>query len=183
MTVSFDPDAALMLSVKKGDLRAFEELMGRHQKTVFNLAYRYVGNAAEAEDLAQEVFLKIYQARFQYKPVAKFKTWMYRIAVNTCLNAIRQKRPTGALPEEDLLHGHPSAGPVHQVNKKELEAAVRLAMQTLPENQRMAVILTQFEDQSYDQAAEAIGVSVSAVKSLIVRAKENLAQQLGRWLE
>ncbi len=183
MAIPVDPDADLMLRIKKGDLKAFEDLMTRHQKAVFNLSYRYVGNAAAAEDLTQDVFLKIYQARLQYKPVAKFKTWMYRIAVNTCLNAIRQRRPTTALPEEDILHGNDSATPGRQSDTHELQAAVRLALQTLPGNQRMAVILTQFEDQSYDHAAEVIGVSVPALKSLIVRAKENLAQQLGKWTE
>ena len=137
-----DPDVDLMLLVQRGDQRAFEELVRRHGRGVLNLVYRYLGDASAAEDAAQEVFVKVYRARKRYRPEARFSTWLYRIAVNHCLNEIRARRtqPAGSPPEENLL-GEREAVPVDAAMRREdLRREVKEAVDSLPEHQRMAAI-------------------------------------------
>ena len=177
-----DPDVDLMLRFQKGDEPAFEELVRRHTRGVLNLVYRYLGDASCAEDAAQDVFVKVYRARKKYQPKAKFSTWLFRIAVNHCLNEIRSRRsqPTSAAPIDDLLE-EPAGTPVDaQLRRQELRRDVKEAIDALPENQRMAVILARYQEMSYDEIAGAMGLSLEAVKSVLFRAKENLKQRLAR---
>ncbi|MBI2930494.1 MAG: sigma-70 family RNA polymerase sigma factor [Planctomycetes bacterium] len=176
-----DPDIELMLRFQAGDERAFEELVLKHQKRILNVVYRALGDRAQAEDAAQDIFLKVYRARRSYRPQAKFSTWLYRIAVNHCLNEVRARRP-GPIPMDDLLQEPVAHSPDDQMNQTDLQRAVKEAIDALPENQRVAVILARFEDLSYEEIGEAMGLSLEAVKSVLFRAKENLKQRLGRFI-
>jgi RNA polymerase sigma-70 factor (ECF subfamily) len=178
-----DPDIELMLRFKRGDERAFEELVKKHTRGVLNLVYRYLGDASRAEDVAQDVFVKVYRARAKYQPQAKFSTWLYRIAVNHCLNEIRSRRsqPATAAPANDLLEQPAGDPPEGRLSRAELQEAVKAAIDALPENQRMAVLLARYEDMSYDQIAETMGMSLEAVKSVLHRAKESLKQSLAKY--
>jgi RNA polymerase sigma-70 factor (ECF subfamily) len=178
-----DPDVALMLRFQQGDERAFEELVKRHTRPILNLVYRYVGDASRAEDVTQDIFVKVYRARMKYEPKAKFSTWLYRVAVNHCLNDIRSRKsqPSLATPINDLLE-HPSGeDPDARLRREELRRAVKDALDALPENQRMAVLLARYQELSYEQIAETMGMSLEAVKSVLFRAKENLQRALARF--
>lgn len=185
MSMEFtDPDAALMRRIQAGDARAFEELVKRHTRNVLNLVYRYLGDAHRAEDAAQDVFVKVYKARMRYEPRTKFSTWLYRIAVNHCLNEIRaqKSRPVAAAPPEDLVEARGGVTLEAEAARRDLQAAVKAAIDALPENQRMAVLLARYEEMSYDEIAAVMGTSVEAVRALLHRAKEGLAQSLARYV-
>jgi RNA polymerase sigma-70 factor (ECF subfamily) len=173
-----DPDVALMLRFQRGDEAAFDELVRRHQKAVLNIAWRYAGDRALAEDLAQEIFVKVWRARGSYQPSARFSTWLYRIAVNRCLNEIRSRPKRAPLPVEETLEEPAGARPDDDLGRAEVRDAVRRAVDDLPANQRMAVILSRFHELPYEQIAEAMSVSLEAVKSLLFRARENLKNAL-----
>jgi len=184
-------DVDLMLLLKAGDEDAFGELVERHRESVLNLTYRYLGNRADAEDLAQEVFLKVYRARRRYEPTARFTTWLFRIAVNACLNEVRNRRhrPTHAaapLPGgEGFLPpvADPAAlSPAAAAETSELHAQVRAAVDELPERQRLALLLNKFHGLGYEELAAALDLTVPAVKSLLVRARENVRQRLEPYL-
>ena len=178
-----DPDVELMLRFQQGDERAFEELVRRHTRPVLNLVYRYIGDASRAEDVSQDIFVKVYRARMKYEPKAKFSTWLYRIAVNHCLNEIRARKsqPALAAPVNDLLEQPSGEDPDQRIAHQELQAAVKAAIDALPDNQRAAVLLARFEEMSYEEIAETMDLSLEAVKSVLFRAKENLKQSLARY--
>jgi RNA polymerase sigma-70 factor (ECF subfamily) len=178
-----DSDIELMLRFQKGDEPAFEELVKKHTRGVLNLVYRYLGDSSRAEDVSQDIFVKVYRARMKYEPKAKFSTWLYRIAVNHCLNEIRARKsqPSVAAPVNDLLEQPSGEDPDARISRSELQQAVKGAIDSLPENQRMAVILARYEDMSYDEIGETMGMSLEAVKSVLFRAKENLKQALSKY--
>lgn len=178
-----DTDIELMLRFQKGDEPAFEALVKKHTRGVLNLVYRYLGDASRAEDVSQDIFVKVYRARMKYEPKAKFSTWLYRIAVNHCLNEIRARKsqPALSVPVNDLLEQPSGDDPDARISRSELQQAVKGAIDSLPENQRMAVILARYEDMSYDEIAETMGMSLEAVKSVLFRAKENLKQALSKY--
>lgn len=176
-------DVELMLALKAGDENAFTELVDRHRDAVVNLTYRYLGNRTDAEDLAQEVFLKIYRARDRYEPAAKFTTWLYRVAANACLNEVRdrRRRPTHSAGDlEDAAGG--GASPVEEAERSELREQVRAALAELPERQRMALLLNKFHGLGYEEMADSLGMTVPAVKSLLVRARENVRLRIEPYL-
>ncbi|OHB75373.1 MAG: hypothetical protein A2Z34_06980 [Planctomycetes bacterium RBG_16_59_8] len=177
-------DLELMARFQRGDEEAFAELIRRHQQSILNLICRYIGDAAEAEDLAQEAFLKVYRARLSWQPTARFSTWLHRIVVNMCLNEIRdRKRMTVGTPPEEIVAGDEREGVVATELRRELQDAVKRAVASLPEHQRMAVLLVKYEGLSYDDASETMGVSVEAFKSLLFRARESLKQNLREYVE
>jgi RNA polymerase sigma-70 factor (ECF subfamily) len=163
-----------MLRVAQDDLDAYEQLVRSHERRVIGLAYRYLGDSAAAEDLAQEIFLTVFEGRKKYTPTAKFSTFLYRITVNRCLNAIRDRRAHLSLvPEaagESSETGRAEAG--------ETQARVMEEIGKLPDQQRIALILFQFDDLPYEEIAAAMNTSLSSVKSLIFRARETLRQRL-----
>jgi len=177
-----------MARVAKGDNDAFEILVNRHQTSVLSLIYRFIGDRTRAKDLAQEVFLRVWQAARSYKPQAKFTTWIYRITANLCLNELKSSRRKKWLQflrfgdnlentvEETLVDDTPS--PEDLLLAKERSRQIANALQSLPENQRMALILKRYDDLSYQEIAKVIGCSVSAVESLLVRAKRSLQEKL-----
>ena len=184
----YDYDAGLMIAFQGGDEMAFQELVERNHSRVIRLAYRFVGNATEAEDLAQEVFLRIYRARHTYHPTAKFSTWMFRIAANVSLNALRDRahrrddvsieQLAGADRGPYTVPDARSQAPSRRIAREELQTCVREAVRELPEKQQLAVVLSKYEGLSYADIARTIGCSTMAVKSLMARARENLKERL-----
>lgn len=176
MTVR-DPDAELIEMVKAGDADAFEKLLKRYQQPVLSTVYRYTGDAAAAEDLAQEVFIKVWEKARSFKGRSKFSTWLYRITVNHCLNyqAKRKLRWTEQLDERMT---DPGKGAEERFEADRTAGIVRQAVGELPDRQRIALILSRFEENSYAEIAEIMKVSLSSVESLIFRAKSNLKKKL-----
>jgi RNA polymerase sigma-70 factor (ECF subfamily) len=178
----------LMSKIAEGDEGAFEILVNRHQASVLNLIYRFIGDRTQAKDLAQEVFIKVWQAAKTYKPEAKFTTWLYRVTVNLCFNELkashrkkwfsfnRSDEEGEHTLEETLADSAPSAEDI--LLEKERTRQISDALQSLPENQRMALILKRYDDLSYKEIAQILGCSVSAVESLLVRAKRTLQEKL-----
>ena len=183
-----DPDVQLMLAFKGGDDHAFEQLMRKHYRSVINFVARFTGQPTVAEDLSQEIFMRIYRSRSRYAPKARFRTWMFTIARNVCLNEIRRISNTadrfdgGGLEEgsDPLAVADASmTAPEDQLLAQERRRIIARAIDALPHNQRSAVLLRRFEDFSYAEIAAVLNVSQKAVKSLLSRAKVNLKQRLG----
>ncbi len=182
------PSEELMARIAKGDNDAFEVLVNRHQTSVLNLIYRFIGDRTQAKDLAQEVFIRVWQAAKTYKPEAKFTTWLYRITANLCFNELKSSRRKKWFSfhrsdedgkrtfEETVADGAPSAEGL--LLEKERSRQISDALQSLPDNQRMALVLKRYDELSYQEIAQIIGCSVSAVESLLVRAKRALQEKL-----
>ncbi len=183
---ALERDAELMLRVREGDASSFALLLERHRAPVIHFLYRMVQNQAVAEELAQEVFLRVYRSRGTYEPTAKFTTWLFRIATHLALNSIRDgKNEKG----QESLDAEINDAPVRQVADRgptieqrlvynaRLEE-VRRAIQTLPEKQKAAVLMHKYEEMEYSQIAAVLGCSESAVKSLLFRAYETLRARL-----
>jgi RNA polymerase sigma-70 factor, ECF subfamily len=181
-----DPDIRLMLRVREDDAQAFAELVELYHHRLVTVMHHLVGNAEEAEDLAQEVFLRVYRGRKKYHPKAKFSTWLFTIANNLALNILRtrQRKPTiplnvrdsgplGPRPAEQLVLDR-DAPPEDRLQKRELADVVKQAIETLNERQRIAVVLNKFEDMNYAEIAEIMGLTTKGVKSLLSRARDNL---------
>jgi RNA polymerase sigma-70 factor (ECF subfamily) len=188
MTTKLDSVASedLMSRIAEGDEYAFEVLVRRHQTSVLNLIYRYVGDRTMARDLAQEVFIRVWRATNRYEPKAKFTTWLYSIAANLCLNQLRssgkKKRFLSESPVEEVrtLNGENNVSQSAEeiLLAEERSRQISHALQNLPENQRMALILKRYDNLSYGEIAKIMECSVSAVESLLVRAKRNLKEKL-----
>lgn len=190
-----DPDVRLMLQVRDGDAQAYEELVRRYQNRLLSLLTNLVGQRDLAEDLTQEVFLRVYRARERYVPGAKFSTWMYTIANNVASNALRtlsRRREVNLAPRagDSAPHSLETAAvaasgtmPTRQLDKAELCAAVQKAIDGLNERQRMAILLAKFEDLSYADIAEIMEMTPQAIKSLLSRARCNIRDALVPYLE
>ena len=186
-----DPSTSLMLRVRDGDAGAFEELVALWQDRLVTLFRHHTGDHSTAEDLAQEVFLRVYRARAGYQPTAKFSTWIHTIA-NNVASDLRQRayrRLERGVPMnvsasqsgiglEQLAVAASGQRPARQADRGELQGIVQRAIAGLGDNQRMAVLLAKFEDCSYDEIATAMGLTVPAVKSLLHRAREQLREAL-----
>jgi len=182
------PSEELMARIAEGDEDAFEILINRHQTSVLNLVYRFIGDRTQAKDLAQEVFIRVWQAAKTYRPEAKFTTWIYRITANLCSNELKSARRKKWFSfkwsdedgehtfEETLADRAPSAEDI--LLEKEHSRQISDVLQGLPDNQRMALVLKRYDDLSYQEIAKVIGCSVSAVESLLVRAKRTLQEKL-----
>ena len=170
-----------MLAVKDGDLDTFEQIVLRHQAEAWRVAYRFTGDAAEAEDLAQEAFLKVLDAAPRYEPTATFRTFLFRILNRLCIDHVRKKRPTvmDSLPPSV----DEAISPPHQAARAEHEALIQAALNALPPDYRMAVVLRYFEGLSGTEMAEAMGRSTKAVERLLSRAKTALEPRLRGFLE
>ena len=182
------PSEELMARIAKGDADAFEILVNRHQGSILNLVYRYIGDRTQAKDLSQEVFIRVWKSAETYRPEAKFTTWLYRITANLCFNELKASRRKKWFSfnwsdedgehtlEETLADRAPSAEDL--LLEKERTRQISDALQSLPDNQRMALVLKRYDDLSYQEIAQVIGCSVSAVESLLVRAKRTLQEKL-----
>jgi len=174
-------DENLMLSVRDGDLDAFERIVLRYQAEAWRVAYRFTGDAAEAEDLAQDTFLKILDVASRYKPTATFRTYFYRVLMRLCIDHRRKKRPVLADPLPNIPDTKPS--PSVQADQAERDALIQAALNSLPADYRIVVVLRYFEGISGAEMAEAMGRSVKAVERLLARAKSTLEPQLRHLLE
>ena len=190
-----DPDVELMLQVQQGDLVAFESLVDRYKQPIFNMIYRMLRDADEAEDIAQKVFIQVYKASDRYKPTAQFSTWVFTIARNLTLNEIRRRsrKPNmdsidaAAEPEGDAIpreykdaRGRDASEDTMQ---RELVGRIDLGISELPENQRAAILLCKDGDMSYEEIAKVLGCSLSAVKSLLFRARETLKRRIKQYIQ
>lgn len=190
-TYTHDPDVQLMLRVKGGDSDAFSQLMANYADRLIGIFTHLLHDKDVAEDLAQDVFLRVFKARDRYEPTAKFSTYIFRIANNLASNTrrnrgrrkevpleVRDSGPLGHRPEEKLLAEKSGMMPTRQIAKRELQDVVRQALSTLNERQRMAVMLHKFEGMSYADIGQAMEMTVPAVKSLLSRARDNLREAL-----
>jgi RNA polymerase sigma-70 factor (ECF subfamily) len=188
---SADPDAELMLRVRDGDEESFRILLEKHRNPVMHFVDRMTQNPAVSEELAQEVFLRVYRSRSTYEPTARFTTWLFRIATHLTLNWLRDGRVERAqqrLEEErdgeirtrELADRKPTTEQrmVYEARLQEVREAIAL----LPEKQRAAVLMHKYEEMEYSQIATTLGCSESAVKSLLFRAYESLRSRLGHMI-
>jgi RNA polymerase sigma-70 factor (ECF subfamily) len=186
-------DAEVMLRVKAGDEPSFDYLVQKYRRPMVNFMYRMAHNAAAAEDLAQEVFLRVYRSRSSYEASAKFTTWLYRIATNLAVNHARDtrhERPENMVsmdePDEetgttmDLPDTSPSVE--EKLVRQERLRAIRQKVESLPERQRLAVIMHKYQQMDYKQIGEVLKLSESATKSLLFRAYETLREQLKEFI-
>jgi RNA polymerase sigma-70 factor (ECF subfamily) len=167
--------------IRKGDAKAFELLVARHQRSVYNLALRFLHDSDEAEDLAQDVFIRIYKAAATYTPDAKFTTWLYTIVKNLCFNVLRSRRQAKVVSVDDeALPELPAKNenPVERISREQIGERVRHAVRKLPENMRLVVILSKYHGLSYEEIAGIMGCSVNAIKLRVHRAKSILAEEL-----
>jgi len=191
-----DPDVRLMLQVREGDAHAFEELVLRYQNRLLGILEHLVGNRDMAEDLTQEVFLRVYRARERYTPTAKFSTWLFTIANNVASNARRTLARRKEVRVDPSLSGSASVDvlaqmalaasgqmPTRQLDKSEMRDIVLLAIDALNERQRLAVLLSKFEGMSYVDIGEVMELSPQAVKSLLSRARSSLRDVLQPYLD
>jgi RNA polymerase sigma-70 factor (ECF subfamily) len=189
-----DEDAALFLKVAAGDKRAFAVLFDRHQASVVRFAFRFVGTQARAEELAQDIFVKLYKGAKGYRPDAKFKTYMFRVATNHCLNELRRPEHRQEVrvtqsknvdaheePKAELEPGAEGERPDAALAGKELEQAVGHALDGMSDRERAAFCMCRFEGLAYKDIASALEASEAAVKSLIHRATLQVMQQVEQW--
>lgn len=189
-----DPDVQLMLKVADGDHAAFERLVQRYQDRLVGFFFHLVHDRTSAEDLAQEAFLRVYRSKDRYEPTARFSTWLFRIAHNLASNLNRglSRRKEIPLanssdahdfrPQEKNLAEKSALMPTRQLDSLELRDFVRIAIEELNERQRTAVILHKFEEMSYEEIGDVMGLGVVAVKSLLSRARTKLKESLERFL-
>jgi RNA polymerase sigma-70 factor (ECF subfamily) len=169
-------DASLMEAIAAGDMDALGELVRRHQASVLSTAYRLLGRWDQAEDVAQEVFLRVHRAAPRYTPSAALTTWLYRIVVNLCQDALRKRRPL-VEPPPDLPNGR-AARPGAELDRAQRAEAVQRAVAGLPERQQIALVLHRYAGLSHAEIAEATGWTASAVESCLVRAYARLRDDL-----
>jgi RNA polymerase sigma-70 factor (ECF subfamily) len=182
-------DVRLMGLVARGDMPAFEQLIERHQALVAGTAARMLGSNSDVEDIAQQVFIRVWKSAGRYRPRAKFTTWLLKITRNLVFNELRRTKRRAQLPlqpdpqgEEIPLSDDLTAAPDASLLENELQHAIEDAITQLPETQRMALILRRYEELSYEDIAEVLDLSVPAVKSLLFRARTELRSRLGKYL-
>src|SRR5208283_2347919 len=177
---------------KNGDNSAFNKIMDKYEKPIINFAFRFTWDKSSAEDLAQEVFLRVYKAAKNYLPSARFSTWLYKIATNVCIDYKRK------IKKETLMHmdfgvgetikdeysntltdvGNKSATADKSLEQRETEEQVKKALESLPQNQKIAVILRIYEEKSYEEISKIMEVSIPSVESLLFRARQELKKIL-----
>jgi RNA polymerase sigma-70 factor, ECF subfamily len=184
-------DVALMLRVRDGDLEAFETLVRRHQHSVVGTAAKMLGGAADAEDIGQQVFVRVWKHAARYQPSAKFTTWLMTITRNLVFNEMRRRRRSqqvsmDADEGDSIRHqfvDEQAVAPSEEMLDSELHQAIDAAIASLPETQRLAVVLRRYEGMPYEEIAEVLKTSVPAVKSILFRARAELKARLKKYLE
>ena len=183
-----DPDVILYMDFQKGNTASFETLMHKYYGRIFNFLGRMTGNRDTAEDLTQEVFVRVYKAVSSYQPQSKFQTWIYTIAKNLALNELRRSKRSVVSLDAPVDGGDGemvrqvadprSPSPASGLLIEEKQRIIREAVESLPENQRVVVLLRRYDNLSYAEIANAMGCTVEAVKSLLSRARVNLKERL-----
>jgi RNA polymerase sigma-70 factor (ECF subfamily) len=180
-------DYKLVQAIGDGNREAFEQLVKRYQKSLFNFIYRYLGEKSTAEDLTQEVFLRVFLAarRFEERPGASVSTWIYRIAYHLSLNEIKRQKRFLRISNhiEDTMQGRGERSPADLIEVQALKQTVVSGLRLLPENQRAALLLRVNEGLSYQEISEVLGVSFSSVESLLFRARQTLRQHLEKEMQ
>jgi RNA polymerase sigma-70 factor (ECF subfamily) len=185
-------DVALMQRVREGDTEAFEELIETHQHRVIGTVAKMLGDDREAEDVAQQVFIRVWKSAPRYEPTAKFTTWLFTITRNLVFNELRRRKrhPVVSLdrsPEDDepvRQTADPKAkAPNIAVLDAEMHEAIQRSIEELPETQRMAVIMRRYDETPYEEIAEVLNLTVPAVKSLLFRARTELREKLRQYLD
>lgn len=183
-------DISLMLRVKEGDMDAFELLVELHQGAVVGTVAKMLGGPNDAEDIAQQVFVRVWKSAKRYEPQAKFTTWLFTITRNLVFNESRRRKrkPTVSVEEREeesrrVVEDEHGISPDQEVLHGELERAVDDAIASLPEKQRMAVVLRRYEEMPYEEIGQVLDMSVPAVKSLLFRARTQLKEILQKYLE
>jgi len=185
-------DAELFLKFKRGDKSTFCQLVEKYQYAVINTCYRFLRNRDEAEEAAQEVFLKVYLSANSYQPRAKFSTWLFKIVMNLCLNKLRDKKKYSSLKIDNPFYKNQiendipaltESQPDKSYEHKELKRIIKDAIDSLPENQRVAIMLNKYEGFSYQDMAKILDCSVSSIQSRLFRAKESLKKKLEPYIK
>jgi RNA polymerase sigma-70 factor (ECF subfamily) len=169
-------DREAVEACQRGEREAFDRLVERYQRDVYRLCYRYVNNHEDANDMAQEVFIKAYRALGRFRGDSSFSTWLYRIAVNTCLNFRAQRRPPGEELPEELADGSTAVG--ERMEEDERARQVREAVRRLPEKQRATLILKIYHDLTHQEVAGILGSTVGTVKANLFHALGNLRRMI-----
>jgi len=183
-----------MLRFKGGDFSAFEELVHRNTSKVHSLVYRFLGPGGHADDISQEVFLRIFRTAGRYQPLAKFSTWLYRIVAHLAFNVLRSRKRKRLVSLESIssedgetftwdIEDNRFTQPHVDLDAEELGRKVSEAVAQLPDNQRIAIILNKYENKNYEDIAEVLNISTMAVKSLLSRARGNLRIALRHYFE
>lgn len=182
-------DVRLMQLVSAGETDAFEALVERHQRLVVGTVARMLGNNSDVEDIAQQVFVRVWKSAKRYVPRAKFTTWLLKITRNLVFNELRRRSRHARVPlqleqeeEQRPVKDEHAMAPDASLLEQELQRAIEAAIAQLPETQRMAVVLRRYDDLSYEQIADVLDQSVPAVKSLLFRARTELRSHLSRYL-
>jgi RNA polymerase sigma-70 factor, ECF subfamily len=182
-TESFEPEIGWMARIREGDMDAFRLLVETHQARVIGTISKMLGSDAESEDLAQQVFIRIWKSAPRYKPTAKFTTWLFRITRNLVFNELRRKRHFVDQAEEiPEPKERAEKEPDQVLLEEELQVAIQDAINRLPESQRLAIILRRYEKMPYEEIAKVMGTTVPAVKSILFRARAELRQRLAKYL-
>src|ERR1700674_3841464 len=178
-----EPEIAWMARIREGDMEAFRLLVEMHQARVIGTISKMLGSDAESEDLAQQVFIRIWKSAPRYQPTAKFTTWLFRITRNLVFNELRRKRHF-IDQIEDIAEPaeRPDKEPDQMLLEGELQGAILEAINQLPESQRMAIILRRYEEMPYEEIADVMGTTVPAVKSILFRARAELRERLAKYL-
>ena len=182
-----------MLRFQNGEESCFKELVDHNSQRVYAVVYRLMGSVEDSEDIAQEVFLRVYRAKNNFKPTAKFTTWLFTICRNTCLKRLQKGKLNTVSLSEQTPGEHPdespreikdsrTPSPLEAALAQERAIAIKQAINRLPESQRTALILARFEQQSYEEIATVMSLSSKAVKSLLHRARVNLKESLQEYL-
>ncbi len=185
-----DQDVDWMKRIARGDMEAFQALIEAHQARVVGAVAKMLGDDVDSEDIAQQVFIRVWKSAGRYQPRAKFTTWLFKITRNLVFNELRRRKRHPVTPlqmEEDDHFFQPadSAGmpPDASLLDLELNDAVQLAIDALPETQRMAIVLRRYEEMPYEEIGQVLGLSVPAVKSVLFRARAELRERLRKYLE
>jgi RNA polymerase sigma-70 factor (ECF subfamily) len=185
-----EQDLLWMRHIAAGDMTAFEQLIEAHQTRVIGTVAKMLGDDTDAEDIAQQVFIRVWKSAGRYQPTAKFTTWLFKITRNLVFNEMRRRKrhPAKALNQEEEERHFQAAdasvmSPDASMLDTEMQAAIQAAIESLPETQRMAIILRRYEDTPYEEIGEILGLSVPAVKSVLFRARAELKEKLRKYLE
>jgi RNA polymerase sigma factor, sigma-70 family len=187
--MQMESDIELMMRAKGGSDAAFSELMRRHHRGVLNYIYRFTNSRESSEDLAQEVFLRVYRSAKRYQPEAKFSTWLYKIATNVCITAVKTRGKEQTLSLDEIQENSGDLGdpnlpdPSNLTFRREIGSAIFEALESLPERERIAIVLCKYEGLPYEEVAEVIGCTVGAVKAYVHRGRMKLIQKLKPYSE
>jgi RNA polymerase sigma-70 factor (ECF subfamily) len=176
--------------IRDGDFAAFEQLIEIHQRSVIGTVAKMLGNPSEAEDISQQVFIRVWKSAARYEPQAKFTTWLFTITRNLVFNEVRrrQRKPTVSVQEREetthrVVEDVQGSSPDEDLLRSEMEAAIDRAIEALPEKQRLAVVLRRYEEMPYEEIGVVLSMSVPAVKSLLFRARTQLKESLQKYLD